>query len=111
MVAAKLTVQHAEYNSTRFDGSLKPISITVSRRLRSRLAYYRLATPGEEGLIVVSRRHLRRHGWAEVCETLLHEMVHQWQDESHLPVDHGRGFRAKARAVGAHPRARRPVTP
>ena len=49
MVAAKLTVQHAEYNSTRFDGSLKPISITVSRRLRSRLAYYRLATPGEEG--------------------------------------------------------------
>jgi hypothetical protein len=108
-VAAKLTRQHAEYNASRFGGSLKPITITVSRRLRSRLAYYRLATPQEPGLIVISRRHIRRHGWAEVCETLLHEMVHQWQDESQLPVDHGQGFRVKARAVGAHPRARRPV--
>ena len=30
------------------------------------LAYYRLATPQEPGLIVISRRHMRRHGWAEV---------------------------------------------
>ncbi len=108
-IAAKLCRQHAEYNASRFGGSLKPISITLSRRLRSRLAYYRLATPQEPGLIVISRRHMRRHGWVEVCETLLHEMVHQWQDESQLSVDHGKGFRIKARAVGAHPRARRPV--
>jgi hypothetical protein len=107
--SAKLVRYHAEYNTTRFGGRLKPIAIIVSRRLRSRLGYYRVATTDEPGLIVISRRHLRRHGWAEVLETLLHEMVHQWQDESHLPVDHGAGFRAQALAVGVHPRARRPV--
>jgi hypothetical protein len=108
---AKLVKHHAEYNASRFGGRLKPITITVSPRLRSRLGYYRVATAEDPGLIVISRRHLRRHGWAEVLETLLHEMVHQWQDESHLPVDHGAGFRAQARAVGILPRARRPVDP
>ena len=27
-------------------------------------------------------------------------MVHQWQDETGRPIDHGRAFRAKAREVG-----------
>ena len=66
-------MQHAEYNVSRFGGSLKPITIIVSRRLRSRLAYYRLATPEEPALIAISRSHVRRHGWIEACETLLHE--------------------------------------
>jgi hypothetical protein len=107
--AARLTARHAELNAERFGGVLRPIPIEVSRRLRSRLGYYRIATPRYPSLIVISRRHLRRHGWAEVFDTLLHEMVHQWQDESGLSVDHGAQFRAKARAVGALPRARRPV--
>ena len=34
-------------------------------------------------------------------------MVHQWQDETGLPIDHGRAFRAKAREVGIAPQARR----
>jgi hypothetical protein len=33
----------------------------------------------------------------------LHEMVHQWQDQNGFPVDHGRVFRRKARAVGIEP--------
>jgi len=107
--AEKLTARHAELNAERFGGSLRPIRIEVSRRLRSRLGYYRVATPRYPGLIVISRRHLRRHGWAAVFDTLLHEMVHQWQDETGLSVDHGPHFRAKARAVGTVPRARRPV--
>ena len=41
--------------------------------------------------------------------TLLHEMVHQWQDETGKPLDHGRGFRAKARAVGIEAAAKRAV--
>jgi len=107
--AARLTARHAELNAERFGGALQSIPIEVSRRLRSRLGYYRVATPRCHSLIVISRRHLRRHGWAEVFDTLVHEMVHQWQDESGLPVDHGAQFREKARAVGALPRARRPV--
>lgn len=107
--ARKLSARHAELNAERFGGTLRPIRIEVSRRLRSRLGYYRLVSPRHTSLIVISRRHLRRHGWDEACDTLLHEMVHQWQDENGLPVDHGARFRAKAREVGAVPRARRPV--
>ena len=59
--------------------------------------------------IVISRRHARRDGWADVTDTLLHEMVHQWQDESGLPVDHRGAFRRKAREVGAAPAARKVV--
>ena len=55
--------------------------------------------------ITLSRRHLRRDGWGEIEQTLLHEMVHQWQAESGMPVDHGREFRCKAREVGIQPRA------
>ena len=56
--------------------------------------------------IAMSRAHLR-HGWVEVERTVLHEMVHQWQAESGLPVDHGTQFRRKAREVGIEPTARR----
>ena len=48
---------------------------------------------------------MRRHAWAEVEETLLHEMVHQWQAETGRAVDHGAEFRRKAREVGGVPRA------
>jgi hypothetical protein len=36
-------------------------------------------------------------------------MVHQWQDETGKAIDHGRGFRAKAKAIGITPLARRDV--
>jgi hypothetical protein len=108
-VVAKLVAQHAEYNASRFGGTLGTVPIAVSGRMRSRLGYYRLASKTLPAMIMISRGHLRRHGWEEVFQTLLHEMVHQWQAESGQPVDHGPQFRAKARAVGAVPRARRPV--
>ena len=97
---ARLSAAHTAVNAERFDGMLRPISIRVSRRLKSRLGYYRVASQEEPAEIVISRRHLRRHGWAEAIATLVHEMVHQWQDESGGPVDHGRAFRRKARDVG-----------
>jgi hypothetical protein len=108
-VVAKLVAQHAEYNAGRFGGELRALPIAVSRRMRSRLGYYRLASKTLPAMIMISRGHLRRHGWNEVFQTLLHEMVHQWQAEAGQPVDHGTQFRAKARAVGAVPRAKRPV--
>jgi hypothetical protein len=57
--------------------------------------------------IALSRRHLARHDWAEVEHTMLHEMVHQWQAETGLPVDHGPSFRRKAAELGIERRARR----
>jgi hypothetical protein len=66
----------------------------------------RTARPTEIG---ISRRHVTRHPWSEVENTVLHEMVHQWQAETGLQVDHGRTFRRKASAVGILPAAKRVV--
>jgi hypothetical protein len=80
--------------------------------MKSRLGHYSAATPG--GLaaeIAISRRHLRRHGWTEALHTLLHEMVHQWQDETGRTIDHGAAFRKKCREVGIAPYARRVLAP
>lgn len=109
-VAALLTRWHARYNTEFFGGELRALEVRVSRRMRARLGHYCAATmAGDPSEIAISRRHLRRHGWDEGLQTLLHEMVHQWQDERGLGIDHGRTFRAKAREVGIPPFARRTV--
>ena len=100
---------HRIYNEQRFDGTLRDIPIRISRRMKSRLGHYSPATEGCEPEIVISRRHIRRDGWEEALHTLLHELVHQWQDEQGIGVDHGESFRAKARAVGITPLACRAV--
>lgn len=100
---------HGVYNDERFDGSLREVPIRISRRMKSRLGHYSPASEGCVPEIVLSRRHIRRDGWDEALHTLLHEMVHQWQDEHGLVVDHGASFRSKARAVGITPLACRAV--
>jgi hypothetical protein len=105
----ELTRWHKAYNEARFGGTLRAIPIRISRRMKSRLGHYSPAVEGHEPEIVVSRRHIRRDGWEEALHTLLHEMVHQWQDEQGFAVDHGARFRAKARAVGITPLACRAV--
>ena len=107
-IAVKLGAWHERYNSRYFHGRLKHVPIRVSRRMKSRLGHYTASTPGgEPAEIAISRAHLRRHGWEETLHTLLHEMVHQWQDETGRTIDHGATFRAKAREVGIAPYARR----
>lgn len=101
---------HAELNARHFGGLLGEPAIRVSSRMRSRLG--ELAVNVHTGRVLeiaLSRRHLQRHDWSEVEHTMLHEMVHQWQAEAGLPVDHGPNFRRKAREVGILPLARRPV--
>ncbi|HEY8175807.1 MAG TPA: SprT-like domain-containing protein [Gemmatimonadaceae bacterium] len=108
--AERLTAKHADYNAEFFGGELRSLRVRVSRRMRARLGHYVPATKtGEQSEIAISRRHVRNHGWEEALQTLLHEMVHQWQDERGLPIDHGATFRAKAREVGISPFARRTV--
>ncbi|MGQ0538787.1 MAG: SprT-like domain-containing protein [Gemmatimonadaceae bacterium] len=92
---------HAELNARCFGGLLGRPTIHVSRRMRRKLGHYALpAERGSPGLIALSRRHIRRHGWIPASETLLHEMIHQWQHESGLAVDHGPSFRRRAGEVG-----------
>jgi hypothetical protein len=102
---------HLALNRLHFGGQLGEIPIRLSSRMKSRLGELAVDTktrrPTEIG---ISRRHIRRHDWSEVEHTLLHEMVHQWQAESGMDVDHGSSFREKARAVGVIPAAKRKVS-
>jgi len=106
-VLARLSALHVRLNETHFGGALPAIRFRLSGRMRTRLGELAVdARTGRALEIALSRAHLR-HGWAEVEQTVLHEMVHQWQAESDLSVDHGVIFRRKARAVGIEPTARR----
>jgi len=108
--AARLTEWHERYNAQYFGGQLRPVDVRVSRRMRARLGHYTAATKsGDPPEIAISRRHLRNHGWEEALHTLLHEMVHQWQDEHGHAIDHGSTFRRKASEIGISPFARRTV--
>jgi hypothetical protein len=106
----ELARSHERYNAMLFGGQLSRIAIRISGRMRNRLGQYSAScTSGRPAEITISRRHIRRHGWEEALHTLLHEMVHQWQAENGMPIDHGREFRRKAREVGVEPTARRVV--
>jgi hypothetical protein len=102
----RLRQLHEQLNVRHFAGALRPVPIRISGRMRQRLGELRMERKsGRPVHIGISRRHIRRDGWGSVEETLLHEMVHQWQAETGRPVDHGPEFRRKAREVGITPRA------
>ncbi len=100
---------HQILNERHFGGRLSSLEIRVSDRMETRLGEYLAAIEGQPARIGISHRHLKRHGWAAVTETLLHEMIHQWQDETGLPLDHGAAFRQKARQLGIRPAATIPA--
>ncbi len=105
---ARLVEAHRGLSARHFGGSLGPLPIRLSGRMRRRLGELAVSlVDGRPAAITISRRHLRADPWPEVEHTLLHEMVHQWQAETGAPLDHGEGFRRKAREVGALPRATR----
>jgi hypothetical protein len=107
----RLEAVHRRLNQEHFGGTLGEIPIRLSGRMRRRLGELSVdIRTGRPVELSVSRRHVARHSWAEVEHTVLHEMVHQWQAETGLPVDHGRTFRPKAREVGVLAAARRKIT-
>lgn len=110
-IVAQLQLAHRELNERHFDGTLQRIVIRLSGKMATRLGHFDPGTRHTPPEIVMSRRHVTRHGWREAMHTLLHEMVHQWQHETGIAVDHGAEFRRKAREVGITPAARRDVTP
>jgi SprT-like family protein len=105
-LATYFTDLHARLNQEHFAGALSPIAIRISRRMKRRLGEIRLdRRTGAAMEISLSRRHVRRDGYREAEQTLLHEMIHQWQAENGQPVGHGKEFRRRARELGIHPRA------
>jgi hypothetical protein len=104
----RLASLHETLNMERFQGALAVIPIRLSGRMRTRLGELVVdVRSGRASEIAISRRHVLRHAWAEVEHTMLHEMVHQWQAETGLAVNHGRSFRRKAVELGIEPQARR----
>ncbi len=107
---SQLRQMHAELNTEHFGAELATVAIRVSTRMRTRLGelsvHAATSTPLE---IAIGLVHIQRDGWEEVRHTLLHEMVHQWQVESGLRLDHGPMFRKKASEVGIEPRAMRDI--
>jgi hypothetical protein len=102
----RLRARWHEHNAAHFGAALTEIPIHLSGRLRRRLGQLNYCSRTGRALeIVMSRRFTHRQPWAEVDETLLHEMVHQWQAQTGRRVDHGEEFRRKAREVGITPRA------
>lgn len=108
---AQLRAAHADLNARHFSGTLSALPIRLSGRMATRLGHFDPGSKHVASEIVMSRKHVVRHGWREAMHTLLHEMVHQWQHETGAPLDHGPGFRRKAREVGITPAARRDVMP
>ncbi len=104
----RLVTLHRQLNDAHFGGALGAIPIRLSGRMRSRLGELAVdLRTGRPDEIAISRRHIERNPWSEVEHTLLHEMVHQWQAESGLAVNHGPTFKRKARELGIEPMARR----
>ena len=103
-----LRERHAMLNAQYFAGTLSPIPLVVSGRMRRKLGHVALEG-GRATELALSRRHLLRDAETAWMETLLHEMVHQWQAETGRPVDHGAEFRRKAVELGITPRAVRPA--
>jgi hypothetical protein len=101
----RLGALHAELNARHFGGRLKRVELRISSRMRRRLGEFRPAFGDEPAEIVLSRRHLKDDPWARVSETLLHELVHQWQAESGRRLGHGADFRRKCAAIGIEGRA------
>jgi SprT-like family len=108
---AQLSEAHRQLNAQHFAGALTALPIRLSGRMATRLGHFDPGSKHVASEIVMSRKHVVKHGWREAMHTLLHEMVHQWQHETGAPLDHGAGFRKKAREVGITPAARRDVMP
>ena len=110
VIIERLQLAHADYNSTLFHDELMPIRMRISRRMKNRLGHYMVGGNNQPAEIAVSLRHVERDPWDDVLHTLVHEMVHQWQDQVGVGLDHGQTFRAKAREVGISARATRAPT-
>ncbi len=101
----RLRAEFERVNREHFGGGLPEVPLYLSGRMRSRNGHFASHPPE----IVISRRLCTDAAPGEAERTLRHEMIHLWQHASGKKPDHGAEFRAWARRLGVHPRARRTV--
>lgn len=107
---SRLERLHSELNELHFASSLHRVPLRISHRMKRKLGEITLDGNSQPGVITIGRLHIDRDGWTQVMATLLHEMVHQWQAESGITVDHGKKFHSKAIEVGIPASASRRVS-
>lgn len=89
-----------QFNSEYFNGELTMpdrFELTKSKRALGQFA-------SNGGMWYIPTMTIRISIYYDRCEhdfqeTLLHEMIHQWQFEQHLPVDHKANFKKKAAQI------------
>jgi hypothetical protein len=75
---------HTRYNKLVFKGVLSKVPLVLAAKLEH---------DDSIGLCYGTEIHIRSTlTLPEARATLLHEMIHQWQYENSLPMDHGRSF-------------------
>jgi hypothetical protein len=94
----------ADRFNTHFGLGLSTPAIGIDKLPASVAGRYRPANGfGIDDEVVISFRHLQRDPVADVLDTLLHEMLHQWQQRHGQPGAggyHNEEFQAKARELG-----------
>lgn len=107
LTTTTLVKWHMEYNAKYFGGALKLPVFTIKQRSANRLGQFRCKyhSRGVNGVgvstyceeIAISVYYDRDE--MSFRETLLHEMIHQWQAETFGLVDHKDTFRRKAAQI------------
>lgn len=77
---------HSRYNKLVFEGKLSRPAIIIESCAPVASGYCEATTP----VTIYIDPTLTK---VEARQILLHEMIHQWQIESGLPMDHGRSFK------------------
>jgi len=97
MTVQELNQLAQEFNRIYFDGELLVPPVTTSRKMTRTLGFYYAPWKGKPHRIKISSR------CQHPLSILLHELIHAWQFQNHLPLGHGHTFREKAAALGAVP--------
>ncbi len=94
----------ADRFNTHFGLGLTTPAIGIDQLSASVAGTYRPANGfGIDDEVVINLRHIRRGPVSDVLDTLLHEMLHQWQQHHGQPGAngyHNEEFQAKARELG-----------
>ena len=88
-----------EFNDTYFGGELTAptyVELTKSKRVLGQFHFHRDFWNYITTIRISVYYDRDEHGYQE---TLLHEMIHQWQAERHLPIDHKTNFKRKAAQI------------
>ena len=98
MTIAELKLKHQEFNNKYFGGKLKSINIELNRTKRT-LGQYCVDNRGWVTRTWINISIYYDRPVKDVYNTLLHEMIHQYQYENGYNVDHKRTFKMMANKI------------